>query len=175
MWTRFARLLGLGKPLYTRAAESSRPKLLLTEACLAGLQDCLAPEMCQGHEGIAYLFGRTDGEITLAVTAFRPEAQTTPGSFLVEPPAMARGVRSAVNLSLQVVAQVHTHPSMAYHSDGDVEGARIRYPGYSSIVLPDYGRSLPRLDDAAAYFFDRSNTWVQLESNEVVVIPERVS
>jgi proteasome lid subunit RPN8/RPN11 len=87
---------------------------------------------------------------------------------------MARGVRAATNLGLQVVAQVHTHPSIAYHSDGDVEGARIRYPGYGSIVLPDYGRSLPRLDDAAVYFFDMANTWVQLEPKEVIVIPERV-
>ena len=165
MWTRLARFLGRGKPRYTRSTVPSRPTLLLTEACLAGLHVCLAPEMCKGHEGIAYLFGRTDGAITLAVTAFRPAAKTTPGSFLVEPPAMARGVRAPATLRLQVIAQVHTHPSMAYHSEGDVEGARIRYPGYSSIVLPNYGRSLPRLDDAAVYVFDRAHTWVQLEPN----------
>ena len=175
MWTRLVRFLGLGQPRYTRPPVPSRPKLLLTEACLAGLHACLAPEMCQGHEGIAYLFGRTDGVITLAVTAFRPAAKTTPGSFLVEPPAMAHGVRTAANLSLQVIAQVHTHPSIAYHSEGDVAGARIRYPGYGSIVLPHYGRSLPRLDDAAVYVFDRANTWVQLEPNDVIVIPERLS
>jgi proteasome lid subunit RPN8/RPN11 len=174
MWTRLSRFLGPKKARYTRSAEPSRPKLLLTQACLEGLQVCLAPEMHKSHEGIAYLLGRTDGAITLAVTAFRPDAKTTPGSFVVELRAMARGVRAAANLGLQVVAQVHTHPSMAYHSDGDIEGARIRYLGYGSIVLPNYGRSLPRLDDAAVYIFGVANAWVQLETTDVIVIPERV-
>ena len=173
MWERLAHFLGFKSSDYTPPAATSRPKLLLTEACIQGLQVCLTPEMRKGHEGIAYLFGRTDGVVTIAVTAFRPEAKTTPGSFLVEPRAMAIGVRAAANLGLQMVAQVHTHPGAAYHSGGDVEGARIRYPGYGSIVLPDYGRHLPRLDGAAIYFFGQARDWIELSPNEVNVIPER--
>lgn len=33
-------------------------------------------------------------------------------------------------------------------SDGDLKGMRVRYPGYVSIVLPDYGAQLPSLSQA---------------------------
>ncbi len=174
MSSRFAQIIGFGKPRFTRPDGPVRPKLLVTTGCVDGLNVCLAPEQPKGHEGIAYLLGRTDGMVTLAVTAFRPEAKTTPGSFLVEPLAMARGVRAAADLGLQIVAQVHTHPGAAYHSDGDVEGARIRYAGYASIVLPEYGRHLPRFDGAAVYMSDKIDQWIELSLEEVIVITERV-
>ena len=174
MWSRLAQIIGFGNPRFTRPDGPVRPKLLVTTGCVDGLNACLAPERRKGHEGIAYLFGRTDGMVTLAVTAFRPKAKTTPGSFLVEPRAMARGVRAAADLGLQIVAQVHTHPGAAYHSDGDIEGARIRYAGYASIVLPEYGRHLPRFDGAAVYISDKTDQWIELSPEEVVIISERV-
>jgi proteasome lid subunit RPN8/RPN11 len=133
----------------------------------------LAPAQRNRHEGVAYLLGRTDGLVTLAVTVFQPEATTTRGSFHVESRAMAPCVRAAVNLELQVVAQVHTHPGRAYHSDGDVEGARIRYAGYVSIVLPDYGRRLPSLNEAAIYMSTQTNQWTELTAEEVKIVAER--
>lgn len=135
------------------------------------LHACLSSEIRKGHEGIAYLLGRTDGTVTLAVSAFRPKAKTTPGSFHVEPVAMAVCVRTAARLGLQIVAQVHTHPGVAYHSDGDVEGARIRYIGYASVVLPDFGRRLPHLDEAAVYVFCGNRGWTKLDVVEVVIVP----
>jgi proteasome lid subunit RPN8/RPN11 len=106
-----------------------------------------------GHEGIAYLFGKTNGESTIVVGSIRPNAQTTAGSFNVSALAMARVVRTAADAGLQVVGQIHTHPGQAYHSDGDVEGARIAYDGYVSIVVPNYGRGLPSFAGAAVYFY----------------------
>lgn len=164
------RFLGLAKPRY-RTVQSPRPKVLMTQACLDALKTSLDPEICKGHEGIAYLLGRTDGTVTLAVTAFRPEAKTSPGSFFVEPVVMANCVRAAARYGLQIVTQVHTHPGAAYHSAGDIEGARIRYSGYSSIVLPNYGRRLPSLDGAAVYFFFRPEGWIELSASDISVIP----
>lgn len=143
----------------------------MTEACLESLTSALEIERKKRHEGIAYLFGVTDGSVTLAVSSYRPRAKTSPGSFDVDAKAMAACVRAAARLGLQVVAQVHTHPGAAYHSDGDVEGARIRYPGYASIVLPDYGDWLPRLDGAALFVFSRTREWVELGSSDVMVAP----
>ena len=36
----------------------------------------------------------------------------------------------------------------AFHSKGDLEGMRIKYPGYFSLVLPKYGTLLPSLQDS---------------------------
>lgn len=173
MTFRLSRLIGFGKPRYSPPVQVPNPKLLISAECIEGLRDCLSPALLKGHEGIAYLLGRTDGNVTLAVSVFRPEAQTTPGSFFVDPRAMARCVRTAANLKLQVVAQVHTHPGAAYHSDGDVEGARIRYAGYASIVLPDYGRWLPKLKGAAIFIMAQNDEWVELAAEEIVIIPGR--
>lgn len=163
-----ARLLGWQRPQPRRFPPAS--KLLLTRACLDAVRTGLAPETERGHEGIVYLLGRTDGTVTLAVAVFRPQARTTPGSFDVPAAAMAACVTAASNLDLQVVGQVHTHPGHAYHSSGDVEGARIRYAGYVSVVIPDYGRRLPGLPGLAAYIWQDS-TWRELAIADVIIIP----
>ncbi|MEP1075188.1 Mov34/MPN/PAD-1 family protein [Leptolyngbya sp. PL-A3] len=156
------------------SAPQTSPKLILTEVCLRAIRQCLLPEIERKHEGITYLLGRTNGCITIAATAVRPEAQTTSGSFEVASLAMARVVRCAAKLNLQVVAQVHTHPTIAFHSKGDEEGARIKYNGYASIVLPDYGQHLPSLKDAAVYIFQDAQGFVLLSLGDITIAPEIV-
>jgi proteasome lid subunit RPN8/RPN11 len=150
-------ILRLGKrkaaPAYREVTTPAPTRIILTESCLHAMQSCMAPEIEHGHEGIAYLFGLTNGISTVIVGAIRPESHTTIGSFNVSSVAMARVVRAATNAGLQVVGQVHTHPGSAYHSGGDVDGARIAYDGYISIVVPNYGRELPSLRGAAIYAY----------------------
>ncbi len=150
-------ILRLGKrkaaPAYHEVSTRPLCRVILTESCLNGMRSCMAPEIELGHEGIAYLLGLTTGDSTVIVAAIRPESHTTVGSFNVSSVAMARVVRTANNVGLQVVGQVHTHPGSAYHSGGDDDGARIAYDGYVSIVVPGYGRELPSLRGAAIYSY----------------------
>jgi proteasome lid subunit RPN8/RPN11 len=145
-------------------------KLLVTADALDGLMTALVRSQRQRHEGIAYLLGRTDGAVTLAVAVFAPHARTTAGSFHVSPRAMVSCLQAAARFELQVVGQVHTHPGHAYHSGGDVEGAKIRYPGYASLVLPEYGRHLPSLGGAAAYLWQKPHGWIELSDTDVIII-----
>lgn len=156
-------------------ALQQRTALVITPACIENLVQSVAPSRDRGHEGVAYLLGQTDGNVTLAVLAVAPKARTTRGSFEVGPLQMSRVVRTAANFSLKVVGQVHTHPGSAYHSEGDIEGARIRYDGYVSIVLPDFGRHIPRLEGAAVYHFRRDCGWRQLTETEFLVLPESLT
>ncbi len=146
------------------------PKLLLTRDCVTALAIGLRPYIDRRHEGIAYLLGRTDGVVTLATTVFVPAARTTQGSFFVESKSMAACMQAAAAHELQVVAQVHTHPGQAYHSEGDVDGAKIRYAGYASVVLPNYGIQLPRFDGAAAYIWTSFGQWKELAAEDLVII-----
>ncbi|MGF6311903.1 proteasome lid subunit RPN8/RPN11 [Bradyrhizobium sp. i1.8.4] len=146
-------------------------KFLIPVNVLDDLMTALTRSQRQRHEGIAYLLGRSDGSVTLAVAVFAPEALTTSGSFHVQTRAMISCMSAAARFELQVVAQVHTHPGHAYHSDGDVEGAKIRYPGYVSIVLPDYGRHLPLLAGAAAYIWQKTSGWTKLSDDDLIIIP----
>jgi proteasome lid subunit RPN8/RPN11 len=150
------------------------PRLVISQTCIDALAACLAPEIRSGHEGIVYLLGQTDGTTTVVLAAIRPEARVTRGSFMVGAPAMAKVVRAAVDLGLQVVGQVHTHPGDAYHSGGDDDGARIAFTGYASIVLPDYGRHLPSLKKAATFFYRAGNGFVALDDSCVAIVPGRV-
>jgi proteasome lid subunit RPN8/RPN11 len=141
----------------------------MTEASVLAMRDCMAQEIARGHEGIAYLFGQTNGATTVVVGAIRPEARTTVGSFNVTSVAMARVVRAATDAGLQVIGQIHTHPGQAYHSDGDEDGARIVYDGYVSIVVPEYGRRLPSLNGAAIYFY-RGEAFSEMSGKAVKII-----
>jgi proteasome lid subunit RPN8/RPN11 len=143
--------------------------LIMTEASVLAMRECIAEEILRGHEGIAYLFGQTNGATTVVVGAMRPEARTTVGSFSVTSIAMAAVVRAATDAGLQVIGQIHTHPGDAYHSDGDEDGARIVYDGYVSIVVPEYGRRLPSLDGAAIYFY-RSEAFSELNTRAIQII-----
>lgn len=173
MWNRIASMFR-SEPSY-RPGPPPPPRFVLAESCVAALSECMEHEIRRGHEGIAYVLGQTDGTVTLAISAVRPEATTTRGSFFVSALAMARVVRAATRTGLQVVGQVHTHPGEAYHSDGDVEGARIIYRGFVSVVLPDYGRRLPTLDEAAVYMFWGEGGFVTIPPDRISVIPGRLS
>ncbi len=108
----------------------------------------LVDSLEKGHEGIVYFVGLTTGTTTLAVYGISPDSVTTPHSVDVDAPDLGKVIRSAAMAGLQVVGQLHTHPRTAYHSPGDLEGMRIRYPGYFSTVVGDYGSQLPSLEQA---------------------------
>lgn len=148
-------------------------RLVLSHTCLVALRDCLAPETRRHHEGIAYLYGLTDGTTTLAIGVARPEAHTTPGSFKVSALAMAPVLRAINSAGLQLVGQAHSHPDEAYHSKGDEAGATMAYQGYASIVLPKYGRDLPSLTGCAAYYFN-DHRFIELDQHALTIVPERL-
>ena len=140
--TAFARLF--------RRTPQPAPRLTVVMAtqCRDQLSDQLRGSLKKGHEGIVYFVGLTTGTTTLALSAMVPKVSSTPGSVDVSAPELGKVIRFAALSGLQVVGQLHTHPCGAFHSDGDLEGMRIRYPGYCSIVVPDYGAELPSFQDA---------------------------
>lgn len=152
-----------------------RERLAITTQCLYELDACISPERQKRHEGVAYLFGLMANGTTLAATAFRPQAETTPGSFHVSAAAMAEAVRAAAASHLAIVAQVHTHPKNAYHSQGDIEGANIRYPGFASLVIPNYGDALPALNGADILIYAGARGWNPINLSEVAIVTERAS
>lgn len=161
--------LGL-KPRYRVLPRRVTHRVLLAETFPFALQHCIEREIKLGHEGVAYLFGHSDGETTIVLGAIRPDAETTSGSFNISSAAVARVVRKINDLGLQLVGQAHSHPVQAFHSDGDEIGARIAYQGFVSIVVPDYGRRLPATDGWAVYFF-RDGRFIQLGRDDVRGIP----
>ena len=144
------------KRLWTAIAHPRRkhplPTLELTVVISAQCRDQLVEQLRRDirrrHEGVIYFIGLTTGTTTVALSGVLPQAISTPGSFEVPASEMRKVVQVATESGLQVVGQLHTHPEQAYHSDGDLDGMRNRYPGYFSIVVPGYGAYLPSLQKA---------------------------
>ena len=115
----------------------------MTTHCRDQVTEHLHKSAQRRHEGIVYFVGLTNGTTSAALYAMLPEADATSGSVDVSARELGKIIRAASEAGLQVVGQLHTHPADAYHSEGDLVGMRIRYPGYFSIVVPGYGAQLP--------------------------------
>lgn len=66
-----------------------------------------------------------------------------------------------------IIAQLHSHPGSAYHSDTDDEFAVITQSGALSIVVPDYAKEAFDLRRLAVYRLSTSGKWQQLPANDV--------
>ena len=141
-WAALARLF--------RRTRQSPPRyaVVMTTQCRDQLAKKLRGSVQRGHEGIVYFVGLTTGSTSLALSAMAPEADATAGSVDVSAFELGKVIRLAAMAELQVVGQLHTHPCGTYHSDGDLAGMKVCYPGYFSIVVPNYGAELPSLRDA---------------------------
>ena len=146
------------------------PTASINRSCLEKIREAILPEIEARHEGICYLLGLSNSISTHICSAIRPESITTPGSFEVDKLSMSKVVRKASKNNLQVVGQLHTHPSKAYHSKGDDSGALIAYDGFISIVVPDYGIHLPYLKGAAIYRCTKLGKFEQLTTSQVTII-----
>jgi proteasome lid subunit RPN8/RPN11 len=161
-----------GTDIYGSHQEDPSRKVLLTASCFEVIQRSILIESPNEEEAIVYLFGLTDKKTTLAILAYRPRQVASWGSFSVDRFAMGEVVRRASDLGLQVVGQVHTHPGEAFHSRGDDDGAKIRYTGYVSIVIPEFGRHLPKTNGIATYMYVAPKGFVRIPAAGFTVIPE---
>ena len=143
------------RPFRRTSQPLPRLTVVMTTQCRHQLTKQLRGSVQQGHEGIVYFVGLTTGSTTLALSAMIPKVSATPGSVDVSSAELGKVIRFAALSGLQVVGQLHSHPCGAYHSDGDLEGMRIRHPGYCSIVVPDYGARLPSFDHANTVMWTR--------------------
>lgn len=65
-----------------------------------------------------------------------------------------------------LIAQVHSHPTEAYHSQADDAYAVVTAEGGVSIVVPDFARGRPNLNDYAVYRL-RQRKWTPLSSRDI--------
>lgn len=150
------------------------PMVIMTESCQRAIAACLHDSRTRRHEEVCLLLGTTNGTAAVCTVAVRPEGETTYGSFHISALEMARVVDIATDLRLQIVGQVHTHPKGAFHSGGDEDGANIRYAGFVSIVVPNYGAWLPDLVGSAVYVFTAEHGWEHIPLDAIRIVPDLI-
>nr|WP_246812747.1 Mov34/MPN/PAD-1 family protein [Ensifer sp. ENS07] len=68
---------------------------------------------------------------------------------------------------LRILAQIHSHPTDAYHSDTDDENALATTVGSLSLVVPDFARGPADLLQTAVYRLNRAGKWVEIPRQAV--------
>ena len=110
----------------------------------------------EAHEGVVYLGGVETAEQSVALVAIAPVATTTRGSFRTDLNANAAVVSTLATQGLILIGQVHSHPGdWVDHSDGDDEGALVRFQGYWSLVVPAFARRGLLLTRCGIHLYDR--------------------
>jgi proteasome lid subunit RPN8/RPN11 len=67
---------------------------------------------------------------------------------------------------LRLIAQVHSHPQEAYHSEADDRYAIVTSEGGLSLVVPDFGKAAPDPSAWAVYRLHDRN-WVEIPGDQV--------
>lgn len=67
----------------------------------------------------------------------------------------------------QLVAQLHTHPNAAYHSDMDDAIPIVAARGGLSLVIPDFARGATDLETYAVYRLGPGDTWDAVDDQSV--------
>ena len=65
---------------------------------------------------------------------------------------------------MTLVAQIHSHPHEAYHSDTDDRYPIVAVQGGLSIVIPDFAFGPPSIDLWAVYRLAPTGNWLQIPS-----------
>lgn len=89
-----------------------------------------------------------------------PEQETSVGRFRVPLAARQSLARELAGTGQMVVAQVHSHPDLAFHSPIDDAEAIPRRVGAYSLVVPDFGVRDDLLDGAALFQLDADGRWL---------------
>jgi hypothetical protein len=133
-----------------------------------------------GHEAFVLLGGRVadDGTSVDVCSTIVPEqtAHRTPRGLLVtvEGSALFRVNRELYERGELLTAQVHSHPTDAFHSDTDDHNALVTLIGSLSLVVPDFavaGRKGIR--DWAWYRLVGEGRWAPLDRRDRIELVHR--
>lgn len=124
-----------------------------------------------GHEGFALWAGVRDGEtfnVRRTIIPAQRALRTDLGVCVtVDGDELHRINVWLFGEGLTLIAQLHSHPGEAYHSETDDEYPIVAESGGLSLVLPNFAQAPFSLNRCAVYRLLPPNGWVEL-SDDVV-------
>ena len=130
-----------------------------------------------GFESFVLWTGSLNGDEFRVVHAYIPDQRSyrRDGELMVhvEGPALFELNRWLYERSQMLGAQIHSHPTAAYHSDVDNEFPIMTTLGGLSIVLPNFGNGGLRADGVVAFRLTDVG-WTQLDDDFIGRVVELV-
>lgn len=123
-----------------------------------------------GCEALVVWLGKVEPPNAYVVSAYAPEQEPIKSEdgvgYFVTGEALFHLNRALADTGLRFIAQVHSHPGEAYHSETDDRYAIMTMEGGFSFVVPDFGRNA---DDPALWAIYRleDGEWRPINSAEV--------
>lgn len=153
--------------------------VLVPGACIEKTHAHLRAVGRNGLEGLALWAGTGAGErfhVTEAIIPVQRGIRSDAGvSVAVGPQELHRMNVFLFQNKLSLVAQIHSHPGAAYHSDTDDDHAIATKAGALSLVVPDFASQPFSLEQCAVYRLSAAGKWRELsarEAAELIIITE---
>jgi len=126
-------------------------------------------------EGVALWVGKFDGEDFVVTETVIPEQRGISSDdgllYVVGEAELRRFNCWLYENQLRLVAQLHSHPRSAYHSETDDEYPIMTTLGGYSLVIPDFGAGSPLLSNCAIFRLTEQS-WEKIAQDEVAKIFE---
>ncbi|WP_246672244.1 MULTISPECIES: Mov34/MPN/PAD-1 family protein [unclassified Mesorhizobium] len=129
-----------------------------------------------GYEGLGLWVGKTAGETATVERALIPQQRlirTASGvGVRIEGDELHRLNVWLFENKLRILAQVHSHPTDAYHSGTDDENAIATAIGSLSLVVPDFASRPFDLSSTAVYRLNAAGSWLEVPRQAAVRLIE---
>jgi hypothetical protein len=126
-----------------------------------------------GKEGIVLWLGRRTGaDAGVIQQAYVPIHAADADRFWISLEGMRAMMAKLRDEGMALLAQVHSHPRHAFHSEADDHWALVRYVGALSIVLPWFARRstiASFFSDGAFFQLDANNRWIEVTEKKAVL------
>lgn len=144
--------------------------LKLPRSCAQEAMDWLYKAGKRRVEGVALFAGVREGDTFVIKRTIIPEqrAGNIEGGliYVVGGEELHRIGLELFDGGLQLFAQIHSHPGVAYHSDTDDAYPIVTVVGGLSIVVPNFARGSITLGSWAVYRLLPKTGWTELNVNE---------
>jgi hypothetical protein len=122
-----------------------------------------------GYEGLVLWLGEIGDRSARVLRALIPEqnpiSREDGVGYFVEGDTLFRLNRALASSGLRLIAQVHSHPTIAYHSEADDRYAIVTAEGGLSLVVPNFGKA-PLDPSSWAVYRLASGQWEHVEQWE---------
>jgi hypothetical protein len=147
------------------AVESVR----LTRAALVETVRALQDFGAQGNEGLVLWLGNIEDTVATIQGVLVPPQESIRSEdgvgYFVTTETLFHLNRFLSEKRLRLIAQVHSHPTEAYHSDTDDRYAIVTTEGGFSLVVPYFARAAHTLPEWAVYRLQQGQ-WLELSPRD---------
>jgi hypothetical protein len=147
-------------------------KIHLPNECLKRAYTHMRKTGMHGLEGVALFAGRESGATFNILEVIIPKQKSmrleTGLLYAVDEEELHAINVWLYNNNMSLIAQIHSHPSEAYHSDTDDAYPIVATLGGISIVVPDFASGPIDLHNCAVYRLSPDAIWIELNKKDKI-------